>query len=177
MRSILRSGIGMCNDGDETIRKSCNNASVHIHSHPCAPRQSLPAPPHVTHLLCPDITDNGGHSTATSHPPKWALPTLCASNSHFGHKTLLHTLAPAPPTRFILETHPIWFSISWPIQMHLDHAPGHFNLSTALHWVAHAFHYLYLTDFSLISIFCILNYSTIVPVLSNNIPSSIHVTS
>ena len=24
MRSILRSGIGMHNDGDETIRKSCN---------------------------------------------------------------------------------------------------------------------------------------------------------
>ena len=30
MRSILRSGIKVCNDGDETIRKSCNTESISV---------------------------------------------------------------------------------------------------------------------------------------------------
>ena len=111
-----------------------------------------------------------------THLPKWALPTLCTSNSHFGHKTMLHTLAPASPTRFILGTHPTWFFTSWLVQMCPDCASGRFNLSTALCWVAYAFHYLYLTGYSLVSIFYIWNYFTIVSVSSNDAPSSVCVT-
>ena len=33
MHSILQSRIGMCNDGDETIRKSCNRASPYRDMH------------------------------------------------------------------------------------------------------------------------------------------------
>ena len=150
------------------------HTSARIHSSVCTPPISASSTP----CHAPAVSQHHGRRWTQQQPPPIRPNEL---SPHCAHQTLILAVKHCCMLRHLLHPQDLfWERVphgSLPpdsFQTRPDCAPGRFNLSTALCQVAHAFHYLYLTDFTLVSIFCILNYSTIVPVSSNDTPSSVH---